>query len=82
MFGDYILYCWWNTEKESANWGGLMNKNIIIDAKLSKQIVNCGETFSISVSIISNDYLSLYKHSELKSYTHSQLKEGDGVIGR
>ena len=54
-----------------------MNKNIIIDAKLSKQIVNCGETFSISVSIISNDYLSLYK-----SYTHSQLKEGDGVIGR
>ena len=57
-----------------------MNKNIIIDAKLSKQIVNCGETFSISVSIISNDYLSLYKHSELKSYTHSQLKEGDGVI--
>ena len=55
---------------------------IIIDAKLSKQIVNCGETFSISVSIISNDYLSLYKHSELKSYTHSQLKEGDGVIGR
>ena len=52
-----------------------MNKNIIIDAKLSKQIVNCGETFS-------NDYLSLYKHSELKSYTHSQLKEGDGVIGR
>ena len=42
-----------------------MNKNIIIDAKLSKQIVNCGETFSISVSIISNDYLSLYKHSEL-----------------
>ena len=82
MFGDYILYCWWNTEKESTNWGGLMNKNIIIDAKLSKQIVNCGETFSISVSIISNDYLSLYKHSELKSYTHSQLKEGDGVIGR
>ena len=59
-----------------------MNKNIIIDAKLSKQIVNCGETFSISVSIIQNDYLSLYKHSELKSYTHSQLKEGDGVIGR
>ena len=59
-----------------------MNKNIIIDAKLSKQSVNCGETFSISVSIISNDYLSLYQHSELKSYTHSQLKEGDGVIGR
>ena len=59
-----------------------MNKNIIIDAKLSKQSVKCGETFSISVSIISNDYLSLYKHSELKSYTHSQLKEGDGVIGR
>ena len=47
-----------------------MNKNIIIDAKLSKQIVNCGETFSISVSIISNDYLSLYKHSELNSRCH------------
>ena len=51
-----------------------MNKNIIIDAKLSKQSVNCGETFSISVSIISNDYLSLYKHSELKSYTHFTAK--------
>ena len=59
-----------------------MSKNIIVDAKLSTQAVNCGEKFSISVSIISNDYLSLYKNSELKSYTHSQLKEGDGIVGR
>ena len=59
-----------------------MNKDIIIDAKLSKQTVNCGETFVISVAILTQDYLSLYKHSELNKYTHSLLREGDGMVGR
>lgn len=59
-----------------------MKDDIIVGVKLSKQTVNTEEKFTISVSILHQDFLSLYKHAELNSYTHSQLKEGEGVVGR
>lgn len=54
----------------------------IIAVSMSKNTVTTGEQFKIAVSILQHDYLSLYRHSELKPYTHLQLEEGSGISGR
>lgn len=48
----------------------------IQNVSLSKNLVECNEMFTISVTVIEQRWLERFPHSELESYSHLDLKEG------
>lgn len=47
----------------------------ISEVELSRNPVRTGETLIISVTIKNHQYLEQYRHSDLKAYTHQQIRE-------
>lgn len=47
------------------------------EIQLSKNTVNTGETFIISVSVIEHRFLNKFAHLVMRAFTHNQLKEGE-----